>query len=118
MYALRERRVHVTQEDFEMAVTKVLLFCVTLTVFHFSVIVVRMSDTACINFNCYPFVIIKWVVKDMISLFYRSCKKILRRTCLLRNFGSNGVSHIFRTNQIKRFPTIHLTTLLIHVPQL
>ena len=23
MYALRERRVHVTQEDFEMAVTKV-----------------------------------------------------------------------------------------------
>ena len=26
MYALRERRVHVTQEDFEMAVAKV-LFC-------------------------------------------------------------------------------------------
>ncbi len=25
MYALRERRVHVTQEDFEMAVTKVIL---------------------------------------------------------------------------------------------
>lgn len=25
MYALRERRVHVTQEDFEMAVAKVLL---------------------------------------------------------------------------------------------
>eukprot|EP01048_Picozoa_sp_COSAG05_P003051 COSAG05_NODE_136_length_16902_cov_21.052312_4_plen_55_part_00 len=24
MYALRERRVHVTQEDFEMAVTKVM----------------------------------------------------------------------------------------------
>ena len=26
MYALRERRVHVTQEDFEMAVTKVVNF--------------------------------------------------------------------------------------------
>lgn len=26
MYALRERRVHVTQEDFEMAVTKVHFF--------------------------------------------------------------------------------------------
>lgn len=24
MYALRERRIHVTQEDFEMAVTKVM----------------------------------------------------------------------------------------------
>lgn len=29
MYALRERRVHVTQEDFEMAVTKVILNCFT-----------------------------------------------------------------------------------------
>lgn len=27
MYALRERRVHVTQEDFEMAVTKVGCLC-------------------------------------------------------------------------------------------
>ena len=27
MYALRERRVHVTQEDFEMAVTKVGRLC-------------------------------------------------------------------------------------------
>ena len=27
MYALRERRVHVTQEDFEMAVTKVGHLC-------------------------------------------------------------------------------------------
>lgn len=26
MYALRERRVHVTQEDFEMAVSKVMIF--------------------------------------------------------------------------------------------
>ena len=28
MYALRERRVHVTQEDFEMAVTKVSVFTI------------------------------------------------------------------------------------------
>jgi 26S proteasome regulatory subunit T6 len=28
MYALRERRVHVTQEDFEMAVAKVWTFCI------------------------------------------------------------------------------------------
>ena len=27
MYALRERRVHVTQEDFEMAVAKVTVEC-------------------------------------------------------------------------------------------
>lgn len=27
MYALRERRVHVTQEDFELAVAKVWIYC-------------------------------------------------------------------------------------------
>ncbi len=30
MYALRERRVHVTQEDFELAVAKVKIFCIIL----------------------------------------------------------------------------------------
>ena len=31
MYALRERRVHVTQEDFEMAVTKVNVFIILMS---------------------------------------------------------------------------------------
>ena len=33
MYALRERRVHVTQEDFEMAVAKVTPSQVTTTIY-------------------------------------------------------------------------------------
>ena len=35
MYALRERRVHVTQEDFEMAVAKVMEYVYRDTTLHF-----------------------------------------------------------------------------------
>lgn len=38
MYALRERRVHVTQEDFELAVAKVSFLCYVYINYHPSII--------------------------------------------------------------------------------
>ena len=61
MYALRERRVHVTQEDFEMAVAKV---SVRLCVIKIKIISLSLS-------------------------YFRLCRRILKRICQLKNCGSN-----------------------------
>lgn len=47
MYALRERRVHVTQEDFEMAVTKVQsIFLCNLTIsMHYFIVGVNIGSS-------------------------------------------------------------------------
>ena len=68
MYALRERRVHVTQEDFELAVAKV--------------------NHGFFFFNKKP---------EIISVF-RSCKKTPRRICQLRNYGNKLIIlfHVFQ----------------------
>lgn len=46
MYALRERRVHVTQEDFEMAVAKVRFRFLHFSTFSWILVTFSFSDTA------------------------------------------------------------------------
>lgn len=69
MYALRERRVHVTQEDFEMAVAKV----DAPDFLHLLMMALEQWAGACAHYR-------------ILSL--RSCKRIVRRTCPSRNYGS------------------------------
>ena len=64
MYALRERRVHVTQEDFEMAVAKV-------------------SVKMCMM------MLVLVLIPFSLSHTHRLCRKTRKRTCLLRSCGSN-----------------------------
>ena len=47
MYALRERRVHVTQEDFEMAVTKVGFSLNRIFLLIFNTCLVAIHDEVC-----------------------------------------------------------------------
>lgn len=77
MYALRERRVHVTQEDFEMAVAKV-----------------QPLTLPQLLGDCVP------RIHDLILFFSRSCRRIVRKTCPLRNCGSE-FSCLAWTPQIK-----------------
>ena len=72
---MRERRVHVTQEDFEMAVTKVCTCPAFLRIFFMLLFLKHdgfLTDSHVIDLCLLP----------------RSCKRILRKTCRSRNFGS------------------------------
>lgn len=91
MYALRERRVHVTQEDFEMAVAKV---CVT--VCFYSVFWFR-------NLTYPSFVMDVSTSTSLLTLFHvlfpRWCRKTARRTCRSRNCGSKRPCVFLHTMQ-------------------
>lgn len=75
MYALRERRVHVTQEDFEMAVAKVLKTCSFFDLcFSTNNILTCQSSWISFIYN--------------LLYFHRWCRKTVRKTCPSRNSGS------------------------------
>lgn len=86
MYALRERRVHVTQEDFEMAVAKVQL-C-----------------------SSYGDMIL------MALFINRLCKRTQRKTCPLRNSGNNDKSLDSYFTAQSNLSTVILESLSLHVP--
>ena len=82
MYALRERRVHVTQEDFELAVAKVNL---------------RIKKKSRVNERLFLILLLK----------FRLCKKIRSVTCLLKNCG-NKLMSITTFRSVKYFCILFL----------
>lgn len=75
MYALRERRVHVTQEDFEMAVAKVQGHI-------FRPLLVAALEQ-------WGWARVHWVSNSN-AYSPRSCKRTVRKTCPSRNYGSEA----------------------------
>lgn len=72
MYALRERRVHVNQEDFEMAVAKVL------------------GKGFYSRFKKCPNVVLCISLVYHSFSFHRWCRKTTRKTCPSRNSGNRS----------------------------